>query len=210
MTSWNRIGVWVLAVLASSSALAQVGSAPSVTERRTQIVAAAQKGSPFLTDTRQSYQVVVGLRATVRGDATAEARMAALGLPATDLVEEKGPYLVFRRMASGATASSRLAEASAVAAVDGTPAYPVVLNTRTGELAILPGIVIAKLRDTAEATALAEANGLSVKWVGQMTRYGYFRVPQGGDVVSAAAALAQDPRVEIAYPEVSEKFMHAN
>ncbi len=209
MTSWNRIAFLILSVLASSSALAQVGSAPTAPARRTQIVSAAQKGAPFLTDTRQSYQVVVGLRATIRGSATAEARLAALGLPATDLVEEKGPYVVFQRAASGATAPARVAEASAVAAVDRTPAYPVVVNTRTGELAILPGIVITRLRNPADAASLAQANGLVVEFVGETSGNGYFRVPEGGDVVSAAAALARDPRVETAFPEVSERFEHA-
>ncbi len=209
MTRLDRIAFLTVAVLAALPALAQV--APSAAAaRRAQLLSSAPRGSTFAAGTRESYQVVVGLRAVARGSATPEARLEALGLPASDAVEVKGPFVIFQQAATGATATARLAAASAVTAIDRTPAYPVVLNPRTGGLGILPGVVIAKLRDTADAASLAEANGLQIDYVAQMTRYGFFRVPEGGDPVTAAAALAMDPRVVTAYPEVREHFAVPN
>jgi hypothetical protein len=205
MTRLDRIAFLILAVLATLPTLAQV--APSAAAaRRAEILSSAPRGSAFAAGTRESYQVVVGLRAVARGSATPEARLEALGLPASDLVEVKGPFVVFQQTAPGATAKAKVAVASAVASIDRTPVYPVVLNPQTGGLGILPGVVIAKLRDSADATALAEANGLSIDYVAEMTRHGYFRVPAGGDPIAAAASLAKDPRVVTAYPEVREHF----
>src|SRR5512137_1450436 len=100
----------LLAALAPIAAMAQ-SSAPAPSARA-RIVADAQKGSPFQVG-RQTYRVVVGLRAVARGDATGDARLSALGVPASDLVETRGPLVFFRQVPTGATASARLSTASA-------------------------------------------------------------------------------------------------
>ena len=206
MTRLDRVAFLMLTVLFAFPALAQ--AAPSAAAaRRAQILATAPRGPSFAAGTRESFEVVVGLRAVARGSATPEARLGALGLPASDLVEEKGPFVIFQQAATGATTRARIAAASTVTAIDRTAIYPVVLNPRSGGLGILPGVVIARLRDTADAASLAEANGLRIDHVAEMTRYGFFRVPEGGDPIAAAAALAKDPRVVTAYPEVREHFV---
>ena len=205
MTRLDRVAFLMLTVLFTSPALAQV--APSAAAaRRAQVLSSAPRGPSFAAGTQESFQVVVGLRAVARGSATPEARLGALGLSASDLVEAKGPFVIFQHASTGATPRAKIAAASVVTAIDRTTVYPVVLNPRTGGLAILPGVVIARLRDTADAASLAEANGLQIDHVAEMIRFGFFRVPEGGDPIAAAAALAKDPRVVTAYPEVREHF----
>jgi hypothetical protein len=197
MTRWNQILLLALAVLAPTSTL-------------------AQQGEPFLSSTRQAYRVAVELRAVPRGQDTAEGRMAGLRIPSAELVEVKGPFLILRRptgTAAGtvaATAAARLAGASAVATVDRTRVHPVAINTASGRLGILSGIVVARLRNPDDAAALAQANGLELDYVAGPIRCAFFRVPDGRDVVAAATALARDARVELASPEVSETFRVPN
>ncbi len=203
MNHRNRI-VAAVVFLLPAVALAQVAASAQET-RRTRIVASAQKGAPF-QEGRQAYQVIVGLRAAVRGPGTAEARLSALGVPTADLVEEKGPFVVYARAVRVPTAEGGLAAASAVNSVDSSPTYPVVVNVRTGELGVLPGVIIVKLARPADAEPLATANGLAVDFVAENIGYAFLKVPDGRDVVAAAAAVARDPRVTTAYPEVREHF----
>jgi hypothetical protein len=195
MTRWYRISLLALAVLVPASTL-------------------AQQGEPFLSSTRQAYRVAVELRAVPRGQDTAEGRMAGLGIPAAELVEVKGPFLIVRRPTAAATATAtaaaRLAGASAVATVDRTRVHPVAVNAASGRLGILSGIVVARLRNPDDAAALAQANGLALDYVAGPIRCAFFRVPDGRDVVAAATALARDARVELASPEVSETFRVPN
>jgi len=202
----NQVTPIVVLALLLLPATSQAQIQPSAgVDRRDQLVASAQKGAPF-QEGRASYQVVVGLRAASRGGATGAARLSDLGVPAGDLVEEKGPFVVYARPPVARTASGRLKDASAVASEARSPSYPVVVNVQTGELGILPGVIVVKLTDAADAAVLASANGLTVDYVAAQIGYAFLHVPDGQDVVAAAAALARDPRVTTAYPEVREHF----
>jgi hypothetical protein len=180
MTRWYQIPFLALAVLAPTSTL-------------------AQQGEPFLSSTRQSYRVAVELRAVPRGQDSAEGRMAGLEIPSAELVEVKGPFLILRRPT-----------VAGAAIVDRTRVHPVAVNTASGRLGILSGIVVARLRNPDDAAALAQANGLELDYVAVPIRCAFFRVPDGLDVVAAATALARDARVEVAAPEVSETFRVPN
>jgi hypothetical protein len=175
-------------------------------DRRAQIVASSHLGESFRSNNRESYQVVVGLRAVPRGEASADAQMAGLRMAPSDLVEEKGPFLIVQRPPSTGTPAARVRDAGAVAMIDGTEARPVVVNTRTGQLGFMTGNVVVKLRNPGDAAALAEANGLELTYVAAAIRYAYFRVPAGRDVVAAAKVLRSAAGVESANPEVIETF----
>jgi hypothetical protein len=71
-------------------------------------------------------------------------------------------------------------------------------------------VVVVKLAPGADAQALAQANGLAVDHVAVGIGYAYLRVPDGRDVVAAAAALARDKRARAAYPEIRETFPSPN
>jgi hypothetical protein len=201
----NRIAFVALAALAAFPAMAQVTTA-ALAQRRSEVLTSALKGPAFTAGARPKYQVVVGLRAVLDEGSSPEARLAALRRPASSLVEAKGPYVLFQETVTGATSRARVAAASVVVPLDGTTSFPVVLNTQTGELGVLPGIVVVKLRDPADAASLAKENGFALEYLAEPIRYGFFRVPDLRNVIEAAAKLAADPRVEDAYPEVREHF----
>ena len=203
MTIRHHIAALVLSVLVPSAAMAQSSAASS--SARARIVADAQKGSPFQVG-RQTYRVVVGLRATARGDASADARLAALGIPPGDLVETKGPLVFFRQAPAATTAPARLAAASAVAPVDGAPTFPVVVNTVSGQLGALSGTLTVKLAKVSDAAALARDHGLTIEYVAEGIGWAFLRVPDGGDVIAAAAKVARDPRAKAVEPEVRTHF----
>ncbi len=205
MTRSFRIAFLAFAVLPFAPTFAEdVISSPAA--RRAQIVASSQLGETFLSINRESYRVVVGLRAVSRGEERAESRMAALGMPPADLVEVKGPVLIVKRPAPTGTPAARLRAAGAVGEANGSPASPVAVNTRTGRFGFLTGIVVVELRSPEEAATLARANGLELRYVADGIGYAYFRVPAGRDVVAAAKALRSAPGVESADPEVIETF----
>lgn len=208
MTRSLRIAFLALAILPSPLAIAEdVTPAPAVVApalRRAQVVASSQLGESFLSNNRESYQVVVGLRAISRGEATADARMAGLAMSPADIVEEKGRILIVRRVPSTGTPAARVRDAGAIGTTDGAMDNPVVVNVRTGQFGFMTGNVVAKLRDPGEAAAIAKASGLGLDYVAPAIGYAFFRVPAGRDVVSAAEALRADPGVESARPEVIE------
>ncbi len=148
----------------------------------------------------QTYRPVAGLRATVRGQATAVERMRSLGAADVDVVQEKGPYVIFRDATATTTATARQAAPGADATL------PVVVNVRSGRLGVLDSTVVVKLKDVRSAPELAVANGLTLEFVAEGIRYAFLRVPPGRDVVAAAAAVARDPGVVLAEPEVRERF----
>jgi hypothetical protein len=207
MTTRQRL--FALVVLASLPATGLAAPSADPAARRAQIVSSAEKGASFQAG-RQTYRVVVGLRATARGPSTAEERLATLGVPAADLLESRGSLVIYRKAAAGRTTSARISAASAVVSVDQDSTFPVVLNYRTGQLGALSGVVVVKLAPGADAQALAQANGLAVDYVAEGIGYAYLRVPDGRDVVAAAAALARDKRARSAHPEVRETFPAPN
>jgi len=199
MTTRHRITILVLSTLLPLAGRAQSSAA------RASIVADAQKGSPFQVG-RQTYQVVVGLRAVVRGDAPADARLAALGISAGDLVEAKGPLVFFRQAPAGSTTPARLAAAAAVAPLEGVSTFPVVVNTVSGQLGALSGTLTVKLARVGDAGALAREHGLALDYVAEGIGWAFLRVPEGGDVIAAAAAVSRDARAKIVEPEVRAHF----
>jgi hypothetical protein len=193
--------LFVAAVLPATA----LGQAETAAARRAALVAAAPKGPEFEND-RRTYRVVTGMQAVKLGDATANARAAALGLPATAVVEQRGPYAIVERGAATGTLASAVEAASAVSAIAAEPSYPVVVNTRTGQLGVVSGTIIVKLATVADADALAKANGLSVEYVAEPIGFVFLGAPAGTDVLAMTAALGRDPRVILAYAEIREHF----
>jgi hypothetical protein len=200
----NRFAIALILLVTTLLPSAALAQAEAASARRAGLVAASQKGPEFKND-KQTYRVVVGMRAVPRGDATS-GRANALGIEAEDVVEQKGPYAIVARTPVGTAGAPRVAAASAVSELAGAPAYPVVLNTRTGQLGVVSGTLVVKMPKIADAAALAKAYGLTVDYVAESIGYAFLRVPAGGDVISTAAALRRDARVSSAYAEIREHF----
>jgi len=168
---------------------------------RAALVQAAPKGAPFKSG-GQTYQVVGGLRATAGGSATLDQTLSAVGAVSTDLVEVRGPFVIYRApSAAGAAPVSAMA-----AAVNQSSTLPVVVNKRTGRLGVAANVLIVKLTDVGTAAFLAEASGLTLDFVAERLGLAFYTVPDGRDIQAAAASLARDSRVKSAEIEIREHF----
>ena len=78
------------------------------------------------------------------------------------------------------------------------------MNPRTGGIGIVPGTLNVKLKNNANAAALAADYGLEVVREFAHLKTVFYRVKTGQDVLTAAASLSADARVEQAEVEVIE------
>ena len=187
----------VLPAVAWSQTPGPQGLTPSA---RSALVQAAPRGAPFKSG-GQTYQVVGGLRAT-GGGGPLDQRLAAVGAGPSDLVEEKGPFVIFK---TGTAASGSKVTATATS-VNRVQTFPVVVNTRTGRLGVAANVLVVKLADVGTAAAIAEANGLTLDFVAERLGVAFYTVPDGRDIQGSAAALAKDSRVKSAEVEIREHF----
>jgi hypothetical protein len=116
-------------------------------------------------------------------------------MAAAELVEEKGPFAIFREGAAAATEATRAGPAET---------HPVAVNERTGNLGVVPGTLVVRLREGSSAGELARAHGLSLDFHAAHLGTAFFRAPAGASLPAAAARLAADPRVRSAEIEVKE------
>lgn len=199
-----KLAVAALALLPLMAGAAEVESQGMSLQARTALVDAAPQGTPFQSS-GQTYRMVGGLRATPRAQgASVDQGLAAARSAPADLVEQKGPYLIFRE--SGAKAPPLV---PAAAMIDQARSFPVVVNTRTGRLGVAANVLVVKLADVGTAQALAAANGLELDFVADRIGYAFFRVPDGRDLLGAVAAMSRDGRVTSAEIEVREHFATA-
>jgi hypothetical protein len=169
---------------------------------RTAMAAAVQRAATLqtlgrgatLTSNNEQYQVLPGARA-VQSQAQELPQQAITRVAGGNLIETKGAFVVFTAAQQG-TAS--------VTQVNGATSYPTVLNARTGGIGILPGTLSVKLKNMANAAAVASDHGLVLVREFAHLQAVFYRVNPGQDVVAAAAALTADPRVTSAEVEVIE------
>jgi hypothetical protein len=191
-----------LAVLAlPASAQHPAGSAKNpATVSPAQRAALLQKLSrgPGFTSNNQPYQTLPEAQASRLARSEPVSRgLQRLGVSASDLIETKGSYLLYRRAAG-------TAPAAVVEQTDESVLYPVVLNTATRQTGFLPGTIRVTFTGAANPETLAADHSLSLVRAFPHLGEAYFRAAPGRDVIAAAAALAGDARVKLAEPEVIE------
>jgi hypothetical protein len=144
---------------------------------------------------RERYQHLPELLAVERASSTetpqqALARIGAAGAP---IMETKGRLVLFRSVQQKPAVVERVA---------GATVYPTVLNTRTGNFAVLTGTLVVKPKSMADAAAIANSYGLEKRKEYPHLRTVFYR--ERGDIADTAAALQSDARIESAYPEIIE------
>ncbi len=156
----------------------------------------------------QSYELV-GAHALGTGAATGSpsaTRGAARSAPGStstqpEVVATKGPFSIVRDASPGPRAA--LSQSSAPTATD---LLPVAVNTRTGELGVVLGTIVVRLRDPGFASAVASDHQLALSRAFPRLGLAFYRLPGPGDLFAASAALASDPRVLSSEIEVRERF----
>ena len=162
--------------------------------QRAALVSSLQRGTTFTSEGR-TYQHLADAQASqAHSDESLSQAASRLKVDSRDLVETKGRYLFFRVTSGAPVAQKRANE----------PAFPVVLNTGTGQLGLLPGTIAVMLKDTSQAGAVAADHGLQLERAFPHLGVAYLKAGEGQNVLTAAAAVAGDARVTRAEPEVLE------
>lgn len=191
----------IITAIVASTALAQTPFRETqneiAPEQRAVLLQNLERGTAF-TSADQSYQVLPAARAArlPRGEITAHAA-GRLRLTTTDLLERRGDLLFYRGSAATVTGA-------VVTTRNDTAAYPVVLNTGTGQLGYLPGTIRVRLARAADAPTVATAHGARVYRAFPQLGVAYLQAGAGQDILALAATLAADARVTSAEPEVVE------
>lgn len=195
--------VVLLVAILPVSALAQAMDKSAIVNDRAAMAAAAERSAALqaagkgavLTSNGQDYQVLPGARAVENRAQNMQLTLTQVG--GTKVIETKGNFVVY---------SSTHKPLASVDVVGGMPTYPAVLNSNTGAVGILPGTLNVKLKNMADAVAVANTHNLELTRQFAHLQTAFYRVKPGQDVVSVAAALAADARVASAEAEVIEYF----
>jgi hypothetical protein len=165
-----------------------------------------QKGASFQSD-RETYVFLPELYSVAKKK-QATTRTNTLGKPnliqeekASDLVGEKGRFSIYK---SGNEAGP---SSVTVRTRQSRTLFPVVLNLRTNNLAIVTGTIKVELEDIDQAESIAADLGLIVRRKFGHLRTVYFSVAEGQDILSKNDTLKGDTRVKKAVIEVLENIM---
>lgn len=187
------IGLIVMPTLAQASDKNTANKKPATAvSERAALMQTLSRGST-VTSNNQEYQILPGVRA-VESLSDEQPQQTLTRMGGGKLIETKGPFVVF---------SAPEQSQASVTSVNGT-SYPTALNPRTGGIGIVPGTLNVKLKNSANAAAIAADHGLEVVRVFAHLQTAFYRVKSGQDVVAVAAALAADARVESTEVEVIE------
>jgi len=179
--------------------LAQESSKPAVkaaAAERAAMLETLQRGKR-ITIRNEHYQQLPEVAAVERKTEkeTPQQAMASLGASAGQIVETKGKLVLFR---------SAQKKAAFVERIGGTAVYPTVLNTRTGTIGVLTGVLVVKPKSMADAAAIASGHRLEKVKEYPHLRTVFYRAKSGADIADVTAALQSDPGIESAYPEIIE------
>jgi len=120
----------------------------------------------------------------------AEKTDARKDMTATEMVEQKGLFSVYKRSQVAVPAI----RADNESALD-TPTYPVVYNQDMKSIGILTGRLWLKLKDMADAPTLAETYHLSLSWTNNEMETAFYDIPENVDIQELRKQLQADTRV---------------
>ena len=195
------MNIRLLALLFIFTAMPSMAASPihqsdTYAVERAAIIQSLQRGSSF-TSKNQTYQYLPEVRA-VRLKSDNEPLQQALqrvGETATQHIETKGPYALYRGAQRAAAQTDRNQD---------NESYPSVLNARTGIIGIMPGTIEVKPRSMGAVAAIAAGHNLTVVREFAHLNVVYYQTKPGQDVLAVANALAADPLVSSAEIEVIE------
>jgi hypothetical protein len=149
--------------------------------QRAALVASLPQGETFEND-GFAYVWLPTLRAEKTGDRK--------DMAATEVVEQKGLFSVYKRSQAAAPAIRTDNEST----LD-TPTYPVVYNLEMKSIGILTGRLWLKLKDMADAPTLAESYHLTLSWTNNEMETAFYDIPENVDIQELRKQLQADTRV---------------
>jgi hypothetical protein len=194
----SKLRIAVLLLLLSPLAFAQKPAKPETgkAKERAAMLATLQRGKEISVN-RVLYRHLPEVFAVERASQSEApaAAVARLGASGGEVIETRGKLVLYR----GAQARQPFAER-----VGASTVYPTVLNTHSGSIGVLTGVLVVKPKSMADARSIATSRGLEIVKVYPQLRTVLLRVPHQADILEAAAVLGNDARVASAYPEIVE------
>lgn len=192
-----RIAALCLLLLASPALAQKYGESakPGPTER-TAMLKSLEHGKP-MKGSRDQYQHLTQVFAVAleNSSETPQQAIARVGGSGAQLVETKGRLVLYREQTAGPAQMKRVGEMIV---------YPTAVNTRTGALGVLTGVLVVKPKNMADDDAIAASHGLQKSKAYPQLQTVFYRAKANVDIADVSAALQADPRVESAYPEIVE------
>jgi hypothetical protein len=196
----SKLCIALVLLMLSPLALAQKPATPetSAAKERAAMIATLRQGKEFEAN-RVTYRHLPEVLAVERasqseGPAAAVARLGASG---GMIIETRGRLVLYRSAQARQPYADRVGE---------TIVYPTVLNTHSGKLGVLTGVLVVKPKSMADAQNIATSHGLEIVKAYAQLRTVMLRVPHKTDILDAADALGKDARVASAYPEIIEQL----
>jgi hypothetical protein len=149
--------------------------------------------------TRQvEYQLVLGARAIAKSDNSVAAQSAHVST-SNLWSDEHGPYMV--SIGSGGQSSNSSLSAS------GVSFKQLAFNPKTGNVAVVTGDIVVKIRPTYSAEAIAATYKINLVENFKDISFAWFQVNIGQDIFAMAQNLSGHPGVESSEIEVKEHFL---
>jgi preprotein translocase subunit YajC len=179
------LALFLLAVASAALAQKQWKPAEQGPSERQAMLQSLQRGKEITAAGGQLYRHLPEVKAV-------EGKAGAAG----EVIETKGRLVLYRGSATDSVALERAGKSMV---------YPTVVNTRTGALGVLTGVLVVKPKNMSDAEAIASSNGLQVSKAFPHLQTVFYKAKPGEDIADLSAALQADPRVESAYPEIIER-----
>ena len=162
------------------------------------MIATLRRGKEFEVNrvTYRHLPEVSAVERTTQSEAPSAA-LARAGASGGEVIETRGKLVFYRSAQTRQPYAERVGESNV---------YPAVLNTHSGKIGVLTGVLVIKPNTMADAQNIAASHGLEIVKAYPKLRTVLLRVPRKADILAAAAALAKDARVESAYPEIIEQL----
>jgi len=190
----------LLLISLSTAAFANKGVEPSSLTNPIVVQKALDSGVVF-TSNQVQYQLILGGRA-VNQNTNNITSLAALSVSSNNNYlwsDKKGPFQVF--ITSEASNASLAAMSSSASSYN-----QIAYNPETGNVAIIVGEIIVKLRPNVSAEVIAAIYNINLVNNFQQINTAIYRVNDWQDIFTISKQLSENPAIEYAEVDVIEHF----
>jgi len=162
------------------------------------VVQKALDSGVVFTSNQVQYQLILGGRA-VNQNANNVAALSASSDRSNLWSDQKGPFQVF--IVSEASNASLAAMSSSASSYN-----QIAYNPETGNVAIIVGEIIVKLRPNVSAEVIAAIYNINLVNNFQQINTAFYRVNDWQDIFTISKQLSENPAIEYAEVDVIEHF----
>ena len=161
----------------------------------------AQSSGISFTSNESQYQLILGGRAISQDDNSAAAKSASS--PNNNIwSDQKGPFNISIG-AGGASANSSLSN-------NGVSFNQIAYNPQSGNVGIIVGDIIVKLKPNASAESIASIYGIKLTQSFDDINTVFYRVQDWQNIFTVTQALGKNSGIEYAEIDIIENFAYPN